>query len=54
MSVWQSAALLISEASISVPKSMWGAINWFKVSFSVLCLPLLDYNHKEVNIACGK
>ena len=41
MSVWQSAALLISEASISVPKSMWGAINWFKVSFNVLGLPLV-------------
>ena len=41
MSVWQSAALLISEASISVPKSMWGAVNWFKVSFGVVGLPLV-------------
>ena len=41
MSVWQSAALLIAEAPISVPKSMWGAVNWFKVSFGVVGLPLL-------------
>ena len=41
MSVWQSAALLITERSVEVPKSMWGAINWFKVSFGVLGLPLV-------------
>lgn len=41
MSVWQSAALLIAEAPISVPKSMWGAVNWFKVSFGVVGLPLV-------------
>lgn len=41
MSVWQSTALLIREAPISVPKVMWGAINWYKVSISVLGLPLI-------------
>ena len=42
MSLWQSAALLIAEAPISVPKSMWGAIDWFKyVYFNVVGLPLL-------------
>jgi ribose transport system permease protein len=34
MSMWQSAALLIAEAPISAPKSMWGAVNWVKVSFA--------------------
>jgi len=41
MSVWQSVALLIAEAPISVPKSMWDAVNWFKVSFAMVGLPLL-------------
>ncbi len=41
MSLWQSAALLIAEAPISVPKSMWGAVNWFKVSFGIVGLPLV-------------
>jgi ribose transport system permease protein len=41
MSIWQSTALLISEAPISVPKVMWGAINWYKISFGVLGLPLV-------------
>ncbi len=41
MSVWQSTALLISEAPISVPKAMWGAINWYKTSFGVIGLPLV-------------
>lgn len=41
MSVWQSTALLISEAPIAVPKAMWGAIDWFKVSFGVVGLPLV-------------
>lgn len=41
MSVWQSTALLIAEAPISVPKPMWGAVSWFKVSFGVVGLPLV-------------
>ncbi len=41
MSVWQSVALLLSEAPIAVPKSMWGAIEWFRVSFGVVGLPLV-------------
>lgn len=41
MSVWQSLALLIAEAPISVPKAMWDSINWFKVSFGVVGLPLI-------------
>ncbi len=41
MSLWQSTALLIAEAPISVPKSMWDAVNWFKVSFGVIGLPLI-------------
>lgn len=41
MSVWQSAALLISERSSPVPKAVWGAIDWYKVSFGVVGLPLI-------------
>ena len=41
MSLWQSAALLIAEAPISVPKVMWGAVDWFKVSYGVVGLPLI-------------
>lgn len=41
MSLWQSTALLISESPISVPKAMWDAINWYKVSFGVVGLPLV-------------
>lgn len=41
MSVWQSVAYLVSSAPISVPKAMWGAVNWFKVSFGVVGLPLV-------------
>ena len=41
MSLWQSTALLIAEAPISVPKAMWGAVDWFKVSFGLIGLPLV-------------
>ncbi len=41
MSLWQSVALLITAAPISVAKVMWGAIDWFKVTFGVIGLPLI-------------
>lgn len=41
MSLWQSSALLIANAPISVPKSAWSAIDWFKVSFGIVGLPLV-------------
>lgn len=41
MSVWQSTALLLSEAPLAVPKAMWGAIDWYKVSVGVVGLPLI-------------
>ena len=40
MSIWSSAALLISPASISLPWAMWGTIDWFRISFGPLGLPL--------------
>jgi ribose transport system permease protein len=40
MSIWQAVALLISR-TVSVPKAMWGAIDWFKVSFGLIGLPLV-------------
>jgi ribose transport system permease protein len=41
MSLWQSAALLISSAPESVAKVMWGSVAWFKITFGVTGLPLV-------------
>ncbi|MDO4547040.1 MAG: ABC transporter permease [Clostridia bacterium] len=41
MSVWQSTALLISEAPLSIPKVMWPAVDWFRISYGVIGLPLI-------------
>lgn len=41
MSVWQSVALLITQNPESVKKVLWPAIDWYKVSFGVLGLPLM-------------
>ncbi|MDR1801056.1 MAG: ABC transporter permease [Lachnospiraceae bacterium] len=41
MSLWQSVALLITEAPVSVAKAMWPAIEWVKVTFGVIGLPLI-------------
>lgn len=41
MSIWKSVALLISEAPVSIPKALWPAINWSKISFGVFGLPFV-------------
>jgi ribose transport system permease protein len=41
MSLWQSVALLITAAPISVAKVMWPSIDWFKITFGVIGLPLI-------------
>lgn len=41
MSIWSSAALLISNAPVSIPKVLWGTIDWYKVSVGPFGLPLL-------------
>lgn len=42
MSVWQSLALLISEAPVGIPKVLWPAVNWYKTTiFGVIGLPLI-------------
>lgn len=41
MSIWKSVALLISAAPVSIPKALWPAIGWSKISFGVFGLPLL-------------
>lgn len=41
MSLWQSVALLISQNPESVSKSLWDAIDWYRVSFGVICVPLI-------------
>ncbi len=41
MSVWQSVAYLISNRPVSVPKAMWVAVDWFKISWGVFGLPLI-------------
>lgn len=42
MSVWQSVALLITEAPEVMPKNLWPAINWYKITvLEVIGLPLI-------------
>ncbi|MCI9678484.1 MAG: ABC transporter permease [Oscillospiraceae bacterium] len=41
MSVWQSAALLITQGPESMKKALWPATEWYKVSFGVVGLPLV-------------
>lgn len=41
MSLWQSVALLITAAPVSVAKAMWGSVGWFKITFGVVGLPLV-------------
>ncbi len=41
MSVWQSTALLITQNPESVRKALWPAIDWYRISFGVVGLPLL-------------
>lgn len=42
MSVWQSAALLVTQNPESLPKKMWPAINWYRNTvFGVVGVPLL-------------
>ncbi len=41
MSIWKSVALLISAAPVSVPKALWPSVEWSKISFGVVGLPLI-------------
>ena len=41
MSIWNSAALIISNAPVSLPKDLWGAIDWYKWSVGPLGFPLI-------------
>jgi ribose transport system permease protein len=41
MSIWKSVALLISEAPVSIPKVGWTTINWAKIDFGIVGLPLI-------------
>ena len=41
MSLWQSVALLITMNPESVPKVLWPAVDWYKVVFGVVGLPLI-------------
>lgn len=41
MCIWESVALLITQNPESVAKVFWPAINWYKVSFGVVGLPLI-------------
>ena len=41
MSIWNSAALLISNSPISIPKKLWGTIDWYKISIGPLGYPLV-------------
>ena len=41
MSLWQSVALLITQNPESVPKALWGTVEWYKIAFGVVGLPLI-------------
>ena len=41
LSIWSSVALLISNAPVSIPKVLWGTIDWYKLSLGPLGLPLI-------------
>lgn len=41
MSVWQSAALLITQGPESLKKVLWSVADWYKISFGVVGLPLV-------------
>jgi ribose transport system permease protein len=40
MSIWQSVALLIREAPEAIVRSMWGGVDWYRITFSVFGLSL--------------
>ena len=41
MSIWNSAALIISNAPVAMPKALWGTIDWYKWSVGPLGFPLI-------------
>ena len=41
MSLWQSVALLITQNPESIPSTMWDTIEWYKIAFGVVGLPLI-------------
>ena len=41
MSIWDSVALMITNAPISIPKVLWGTIGWYSISIGPFGLPLL-------------
>jgi ribose/xylose/arabinose/galactoside ABC-type transport system permease subunit len=41
MSVWKSVALLVSNSPVSIPKLLRPAVDWAKISFGVIGLPLV-------------
>lgn len=42
MSVWTSVAYLVSNRAQSIPRAMWGAADWYRVSFlTAIPLPLI-------------
>lgn len=41
MSIWKSVALLLKETPISIPKALWGGVEWAKMSIGVVGVPLI-------------
>lgn len=41
MSIWKSVALLITEVPITLSRSMWAAIDWYKMTVWLVGLPLI-------------
>lgn len=45
MSLWQSVALLITQNPESVPKALWGTVEWYKIAFGVVACPDCGNRH---------
>lgn len=52
MSLWQSVALLITQNPESVPKALWGTVEWYKIAFGVVGCPDCGNRHYPVHPLC--
>ena len=41
MLIWDSIALVITSSPVSLPKALWGGINWYTIAIGVVGFPLL-------------
>lgn len=41
MSIWKSLALNITNSSVAAPRVLWSALDWFRISFGIIGVPLI-------------